>query len=150
MLSNAKARRHKTRQTLRLRVKKNKMHLFVYGTLKLGFDNYFARYLRQHSKFIEAGQLPGRLYDLGEYPGFVYQAEAKTFVRGEIFRLDRNVPQVLAALDEYEGVNMPNPEYRKQTLKVQSASGSIDCLVYVYCGDLSQARCLESGRYDSV
>ena len=75
------------------------MLLFVYGTLRSGFENEYARMLRANADFLGVRSVRGRLDPLGEYTAFVQGGEGT--VSGELWRL--RDARVLEALDEYEG-----------------------------------------------
>lgn len=95
-------------------------HLFVYGTLRRGCDNKFARQLAEQGKFIDAAKVSGRLYDLGPYPG---ARPGNETVLGEVFQVDE---PLLSALDDYEG-----PEFERA---ITPTSRDIDCWIYWYAG----------------
>lgn len=82
-------------------------HLFVYGTLRRGSDNQFARLLAERGRFLDETRVPGRLYDLGSYPGAKQSDRPNEWIVGEVFYLDEP-GAVLGALDEYEG-----PEFER-------------------------------------
>lgn len=80
-------------------------YLVVYGTLRQSFVNVFAQYLRQFSNYVGEGVFPGQLFDLGNYPGAVYQSESSTLVRGTVYDISRRKQDLLPYLDEYEGIS---------------------------------------------
>lgn len=108
-------------------------HLFVYGTLRTGSDNPFARMLAERARLIGSAQVPGLLYDFGSYPG---ARPGSGSIHGEIFRLE-HPPVLLAELDRYEG-----PEYERAVI----AANGIDCWIYWYVGAES-GRLIESGDW---
>jgi gamma-glutamylcyclotransferase (GGCT)/AIG2-like uncharacterized protein YtfP len=77
----------------------------VYGTLKSGFDNPYARLLRAQSEFLGPATILGSICKMGEYLG--YRPEPKGEVHGELYRL-HNPEETLRILDEYEG-----PDYER-------------------------------------
>jgi gamma-glutamylcyclotransferase (GGCT)/AIG2-like uncharacterized protein YtfP len=91
--------------------------LFVYGTLRRGFDNEHARLLRAAAEFAGETEAPGRIYRIGWYPGFVFASDG--LVRGELYRL-RDPQRTLATLDEYEG-----DEFERVETEAQGASAWI-------------------------
>jgi gamma-glutamylcyclotransferase (GGCT)/AIG2-like uncharacterized protein YtfP len=129
-------------------------HLFVYGTLmsaaegvRLGQDMR-ARLQREAASLGEA-TMPGRLYDLGRYPGLVASPDAGDAVHGEVFRLS-DPANAFTWLDAYENVrpNDPASEYERVVRTVRLATGDeIDAWVYVYRGDVARARHVTDGRW---
>jgi gamma-glutamylcyclotransferase (GGCT)/AIG2-like uncharacterized protein YtfP len=79
--------------------------LFVYGTLRSGHDNHYARLLRANSEFLGPATILGSICKIGEYLG--YRPEPKGEVHGELYRLT-NPEETLRILDEYEG-----PDYER-------------------------------------
>ena len=76
--------------------------LFVYGTLKTGFDNRWAKALGESATLLGPARLRGRLYRVAHYPGLKRSARGNSWVVGELFRL-HNPRKLLQALDRYEG-----------------------------------------------
>ena len=82
-------------------------NLFVYGTLMstatgaLGRDMRLR--LRREARLLGAATMPGRLYDLGRYPGLVAATETADVVHGEVLALV-DPAATLPWLDDYEGV----------------------------------------------
>jgi gamma-glutamylcyclotransferase (GGCT)/AIG2-like uncharacterized protein YtfP len=103
--------------------------LFVYGTLRRGSNNKFARLLAAHARFIGPARIAGRLYSFGSYPGATPSDTPGEWVRGEIFRLDQPA-RILPALDAYEG-----RKYERTIALVHPASGiRINAWVYFHRG----------------
>ncbi|MFM9951234.1 MAG: gamma-glutamylcyclotransferase [Saprospiraceae bacterium] len=97
------------------------MNLFVYGTLMRGMPFPIAAFLEQNAVFGEEGWLPGRLYDLGGYPGLVYLPQQQNRIYGHVFGLT-NPEMVLAKLDAYEMYYPEAPE-RSEYLTGACAGG---------------------------
>ncbi|GAB3895376.1 hypothetical protein GCM10028803_11830 [Larkinella knui] len=98
-----------------------------------------AHTLRQNSRLIGPGFFPGLVYDLGTYPGAVYDPSSGSHVHGEIY----SVPEtLLPTLDEYEG-----DEYVRTIVPVETATGFIDCLVYLFNQPTDSFPPIASGRY---
>ena len=110
-------------------------HLFVYGTLRHGSKNKFARLLHAHAQFAGNARISGRLYQLGSYPGAVSSCQTGEWVRGELYCL-QDPSWVLPALDIYEG-----PDFRRVKLKAQlDLGGRIEAWVYLCRGTRGRAR----------
>lgn len=77
----------------------------MYGTLRSGFNNPYAKLLRAQSEFLEPATVSGSICKMGEYLG--YRPEPKGEVPGELYRL-KNPEETLRILDEYEG-----PDYER-------------------------------------
>ena len=100
--------------------------LFVYGTLMRGFRLH--RLLAGRAAYRGPGQVGGRLYDLGTYPGAV--PDAFGTVRGELYEVDD--PKLWRALDSAEG-----PQYDRQEIAVRVPGGStVAAFIYWYRGPL--------------
>jgi gamma-glutamylcyclotransferase (GGCT)/AIG2-like uncharacterized protein YtfP len=108
------------------------LYLFVYGTLRRGCDNQFARLLAEQGRFVGVARVPGRLYDLGSYPGAVASDQPDEWIHGEVFSLD---DALLTALDEYEGA-----EFERAMVP------AIDCWIYWYVGS-DTGRVIASGDW---
>jgi gamma-glutamylcyclotransferase (GGCT)/AIG2-like uncharacterized protein YtfP len=124
-------------------------YLLVYGTLLQTIDHPYARLLRQQSTFRGRGSFPGRLYDLGPYPGAVYAAGAATRVHGDILAL-RHPEQVLSVLDAYEGYDPRSRQsslYRREVVEVRSGEEQVWCWVYLYNQSTAGFLHIRSGDY---
>jgi gamma-glutamylcyclotransferase (GGCT)/AIG2-like uncharacterized protein YtfP len=82
----------------------------VYGSLRSGFENRYARLLRAQSEFLGPASVRGSVFQLGEYPG--YRPEGDDVVQGELYRLF-DPEATFRILDEYEG-----PEYERVLIDV--------------------------------
>ena len=117
-------------------------YLFVYGTLRRGSPNRFARLLAAQARYAGAGRMLGRLYDLGNHPGAVPSKVQGEWVRGEVFLLKRP-PATLAALDRYEG-----SEYERKMVRVQLASEThIEAAAYFLKREPTSGR-IRSGEWN--
>lgn len=75
--------------------------LFVYGTLRRGFENKYARLLHANARYLGLAKMRGRVLQFGEYTGAVVSNEPNEWIAGELFEL--RDPDILEVLDEYEG-----------------------------------------------
>jgi gamma-glutamylcyclotransferase (GGCT)/AIG2-like uncharacterized protein YtfP len=74
--------------------------LFVYGTLRPFVDIAMASWLRGAARHLGRATTPGRLYDLGPYPGMRAARGRSERVVGDVYRVTN--PRVLRVLDRYE------------------------------------------------
>lgn len=123
--------------------------LFVYGTLLHSIESQIARYLRANSRFLGEAYLPGRLYDLGRYPGVVYLADAKSLVYGHLYELKK--PEIAwPILDAYEGIDpnkLEQSEYQRQYCTIKKDGKKTEAWVYIYQQKTVQLKEIESGNY---
>jgi gamma-glutamylcyclotransferase (GGCT)/AIG2-like uncharacterized protein YtfP len=122
--------------------------VFVYGTLRQGFDNPGRDVLTTHGELVGEGRVEGSLYDLGSFPALVEDDEAGT-VEGEVYRLE-NEPQIgLQRLDRYEGATGSDPlpyERRERTVQLVQG-GDLTAWVYVWTGSTEDADRISSGDW---
>lgn len=129
-------------------------HLFAYGTLRPGCaPPSLARILRSASS-LGSAWVPGRLYDLGSYPGAIAPLESRppaSWVHGEVLRIP-DLASWLPELDAYEGFN---PAARETSLFVRTTctatllSGhTLACWIYLYRGTPPAHAQIPSGRWE--
>ncbi len=124
--------------------------LFVYGTLMIASGHAMAARLARESKLVGPATAPGRLYDLGAYPGAVATDTPSHRIHGQLIRLshpERSIPW----LDAYEGCGEDDPEprsYQRVLAPVRLMTGrQVDAWIYYYRGALGRARLIAVGRY---
>lgn len=117
--------------------------LFVYGTLLSASKHPMARLLRERSQRLGAGFFTGRLYDLGSYPGAVYDPDTEGRVYGEIYQLNESdADNLLQILDSYEG-----DEYTRAVVPVTTNNNLIMCWTYLFTQPTDLLPLIASGRY---
>lgn len=134
------------------RVSTEPSSLFVYGTLRHGESR--ADSLEAHDPFeggkgVVRGSVPGRLLDLGEYPGYVPSSEVTPRVRGEIYTfadLDALFAE-LDAVEEFTGYEPPTGEYVRALVKVDLDARERIAWTYVYAGDPNGLPIIASGDW---
>ena len=123
-------------------------HLFVYGTL-LSSANSYGAYLQQHCSLLQQGEFKGHLYDMGDYPGAVIDANTDQYVYGSIYLMDEP-GKILEFIDDYEGFgndqDQPNLFLRVLTM-IETVDGPVECWVYVYNLPVDGLLRIRSGRY---
>lgn len=107
----------------------NTYNLFVYGSLRNGFQHPAYQYLKDFFRPLGDGLVKGRFYDKGEYPVAVPVSE-EAYLIGELY--EANNPEsfqwAIAQLDDYEGLNvMPgeSPLYRREQVEILHHDKSI-------------------------
>lgn len=123
--------------------------LFAYGTLMRGWKHDAARFLHQKSKFLGSAFISGKLYDLGDYPGLVYDPNSNIQVKGQLFELS-DPARILSFLDYYEGANPVSPEqglFLKEFLPVIHEEAMIPSWVYTYNQVIEEVPLIHSGDY---
>lgn len=125
-------------------------YLFVYGTLKRGFDNPFAKILEENARFVGNGSFPGKLFKISWYPAAIYEKDSPKRVQGEVYELVRQPEFVLKELDQYEDITPENSEYVRAIIEVTTEDGNlINCLAYLYNQATDGLIELESGLFES-
>ena len=124
--------------------------LFVYGTLRRGFDAVENWPRNVKAEFVGRGRIKGKLYDLGEYPGAIVDAEQ--VVRGEVYEL-RGPANAVSILDEYEEFFPFHPErslFIRAISPVAMDDGrETEAWVYFYNGQVDQSKLISGGDYRS-
>jgi gamma-glutamylcyclotransferase (GGCT)/AIG2-like uncharacterized protein YtfP len=121
--------------------------LFVYGTLRAGRAPRSLAWLEALPR--EPASAPGRLFDLGPYPGAVPDARAR--IVGELVAVPADR---LAALDAYEGFDPADrahsPFVREPCLARDAAGRERRCWIYRFAGDPAGHPELPGGDYGDV
>lgn len=112
-------------------------HLFVYGSLMRAANGAFGRRERERlhrsSTHLGDASIPGRLVDLGDYPGLVLTAVAGEHVHGELVRLT-DPDTCLQWLDVYEDIDRRDGNdgaYRRVARPVRQLNGETQ-LAWLY------------------
>ena len=112
-----------------------------------GFTNSFARKLRQNGIWWGKATFSGQLFDLGEYPGAIYEPQSTAKVWGEVWEL-RDFRHTIAALDRYEGIAVLDPEYIRQQIPAVLDNGTdIICWAYLFCQPTESFNFIPHGNY---
>jgi gamma-glutamylcyclotransferase (GGCT)/AIG2-like uncharacterized protein YtfP len=123
-------------------------YLFVYGTL-LNKKNEFGAHLNANYFFYADGKFNGTLYNIGEYPGAILNAESDYYVYGKIFMVT-DPDNILQLLDDYEGFGadqqQPN-EFTRKLIAIETPDKVVECWVYLYNLPIDGLSVIESGKY---
>ncbi|MEP7342506.1 MAG: acetylornithine/succinylornithine family transaminase [Acidobacteriota bacterium] len=123
-------------------------YLFVYGTLQPAAAPPEVKDIVGRWRRVGSATALGQLYDLGEYPGAVLDANTSTRIVGEVYELPKD-PAVLATLDEYEGYDADAPaESLFQRVKTEvklAEGGKKQVWIYVYNRDVTEQKPRKTG-----
>ncbi len=124
--------------------------LFVYGSLRQGFQHEAYAYISRYFAFAGDAKVKGRLYDMGSYPA-AQPGEGESYIVGELYQIKDKAEfeWAIAQIDDYEGLNVEageTPQYRRDTTKALLANGSmVDAWVYWYNDSVEGKPVIESG-----
>jgi gamma-glutamylcyclotransferase (GGCT)/AIG2-like uncharacterized protein YtfP len=125
-------------------------YLFAYGTLQPSLAHADVAPLIARLRTIGEGFARGVLYDLGSYPGAVFDISSQHSVVGTILELPTD-PQCLRELDAYEEFDPAAPEsspYLRILHPVDlAAGGTLQCWVYAYNRNPGSAPVIQDGRF---
>lgn len=125
------------------------VYLFVYGTLKRGYDHGDARRLHRNTTWIGRAHLRARLVLHRGYPAAILSCSEQHQVFGELYRLA--TPRLFQFLDRYEecGPNQPKPQpYARVVVPVRCESGDvIPASVYICTQPTDRLRVLKNGQF---
>jgi gamma-glutamylcyclotransferase (GGCT)/AIG2-like uncharacterized protein YtfP len=108
-------------------------HLFVYGTLRKGYDLKLVGKVNHLIRYVGQGKVNADLYDLGRYPGAIRTTGGPEVI-GDIFELS-DPGRVLRVLDKYEGIGTGKAasEFVRRRSRVKLRSGkTVTAWVYWY------------------
>lgn len=131
---------------------KNKPLLFVYGTLRSGgkCPEAVRDALKRYTTSAGLGRVPGRLYRISFYPGFVKPREEGEWVCGEFLRV-LNEELLFELLDRYEGCSADDPqpfEYERILLDLfPEEEAPTKAWIYHYLGDTEGKEWIRSGDF---
>src|SRR4051812_5907684 len=124
-------------------------YVFVYGTLLPGLAPRVIADVVATLRVVGAGTVPGRLYQLGAYPGCVLEGECDGLIHGQVLEMPDQA--VLERLDWYEGYAAHDDAgslfVRTVCDVTLEAGGRVRSWVYVYNRPVSAARLISGGRY---
>lgn len=124
-------------------VKSGRELLAVYGSLLRAEGGLSALGAVASLEYLGPAQIPGELFDLGEYPGLCWDGRTRhrqSEVPGELFAILE--PGVLAILDDYEGCGSesarpPHISVGFQRRRVALIDPAVQAWVYLYYGSVA-------------
>ena len=120
--------------------------VFTYGTLLRGESRAAAFDDDRHTTV--AGRVPGRLFDLGEYPGLVPEPSRRAWVAGEIRGpVDAGLLGSLDEIEEFPGYDVADGLYRRRIVDVETG-GRATTRAWIYVlGDAGEAPLIAGGDW---
>lgn len=124
-------------------------YLFVYSSLRRGFQESAYTYLTRYFNYIADAKIKGILSDIGD-KSVATPSEEEFFIKGELYKLNiDNASFIFGQLDDYEGLNPEEghiPMYRREIATVYAEDGTQgEAWVYWYNGDVSGKPVISSG-----
>jgi len=114
-----------------------KDYLFVYGTLRDGYDLKLKDDLSDELEYVGKGRIGASLYDIGKYPGAIKDKTGNEVI-GDVF-LVNNPDKVFRVLDKYEGYSKNKAEesefVRKRNRVTLNSGKNMNVWVYWYNQD---------------
>ena len=123
--------------------------VFVYGSLRSGFQSPAYEYISRYFNLFGPAQVKGKLYDTGEYPAAT-PVQEDSFIIGELYLIkdEKEFSWAIAQLDDYEGVIVEQNEqalYRREIVDVYINDAIVPAWIYWYNGDLQGKQEINSG-----
>ena len=125
--------------------------IFVYGSLRRGFNSPAYSYISQYFDLIGNGTIAGCLHDLGDIAAAVPRTNCERRIVGELYEI-RNPDEfgwAIAQLDDYEGVNPSYDEerhyYRAVTPVLLEDGSEHEAWIYWYAHGVENFPIVESG-----
>src|SRR5579872_7226926 len=111
-----------------------KEYLFVYGTLRKGYDLKLKNNVKADLKYMGQGKVAASMYDIGRYPGAIQNKTGEEII-GDVFLLN-DPSRVLRILDKYEGISKRagvHDEFIRQKKQIKLRSGKkLNAWIYWY------------------
>jgi gamma-glutamylcyclotransferase (GGCT)/AIG2-like uncharacterized protein YtfP len=124
-------------------------YLFVYGSLRQGFQSHAYDYISRYFEFAGMAKTKGLMYDLGVYP-VALPDKKENYIIGELYKIknEEEFNWAFAQLDDYEGVHVePGEEqlYRRDIARVFINDETVEAWVYWYNGKVKNSPRIKSG-----
>ncbi len=116
-------------------------NLFVYGTLRKGFDNETFSYIDPYVSLLGKASVKGDCFLFNELPALV-QKEMKQTISGILYRINdpEAVSWVLMQLDDLKGMRPDNSEiplYKRTLTKIFFNGEELDAWIYLFNADVA-------------
>ncbi|MGG9964712.1 gamma-glutamylcyclotransferase family protein [Ferruginibacter sp. SUN106] len=114
--------------------------LFVYGSLRSGFQHAAYQYIARYFHLIGDAKVNGKLYDKGDYPVAVPATEEK-FIVGELYGITNpsEFSYAIGQLDDYEGLYVEageTPLFKRETVMVHCNNQQYTAWIYWFNGSV--------------
>jgi gamma-glutamylcyclotransferase (GGCT)/AIG2-like uncharacterized protein YtfP len=124
-------------------------HLFVYGSLRKGFQSAAYEYISRFFTAVSMGKVKGKLFDMGSYPAAI-PVDEESYITGELYKIrdEAEFSWAIGQLDDYEGVSVEPDEvqlYRRELADIVTENEIIPAWIYWYNGDISGKPAIASG-----
>lgn len=124
-------------------------HLFVYGSLRSGFNNPAYTYISKYFTLLGTAYVQGKLFQLPEFPAGV-PSEDQSLIKGELYtiKIPAECSWAIAQLDDYEGVQAEegqSPLYRRALTNVHFNNEQTQAWIYWYNGSIEAGQLIEGG-----
>lgn len=116
-------------------------YLLVYGTLCSGFSNEWQKKLCSSSLHLGRVSVPGKLYNIGTYPG-AKKSDSGSVFQCELYFIKNNKSTLFKILDEYEG-----EEYYRDLLEINFEGKKILSWIYWYKEKTEEKQLILSPSY---
>jgi gamma-glutamylcyclotransferase (GGCT)/AIG2-like uncharacterized protein YtfP len=97
-------------------------------------------------EFIGEASTQGTMFDLGDYPGAIFDPESDSEVKGEVYRLPLN-SGVLKKLDEYEEFNRRSRRlslFLREAIVVRTSEGKkLSCWAYRFNSEKTKKKAVQ-------
>jgi len=126
------------------------LQIFVYGSLRSGFQAPAFEYISRYFDLVSDGRVKGYLYDMGEYPAAL-PTEDEAFLMGELYRIknEEEFYWAMEQLDAYEGIHAEPEEgalpYKRDLTQVYTSSETTIAWIYWYNAPIIDHPIIASG-----
>jgi gamma-glutamylcyclotransferase (GGCT)/AIG2-like uncharacterized protein YtfP len=123
------------------------VHLFVYGSLRKGFQHPAYGYISRYFTLVSDATVKGALYDMGPYPAAI---PGDGIIIGELYRINNadEFSWAMAQLDDYEGLNTEDgakPLYRREPVDAETAGSTERAWIYWFNGEVNPQSRIATG-----
>jgi gamma-glutamylcyclotransferase (GGCT)/AIG2-like uncharacterized protein YtfP len=130
-------------------MKEDCLFVFVYGSLRSGFNNPAYSYISQYFDLVSPARVVGTLFENGEVAVAV-PLNSNRWIIGELYRIrhEDEFAWAIAQLDDYEGLNPGDDSpcfYKREKVQVQTAEGEVQAHIYWYSASVEGLSIIESG-----